>query len=319
VAPGGHHQAAMNPKPPKSPRLMSANFQGNMFNHLPDELVVHMCRYMDSYSLLKFGRSSSRLYNIVCTLEVWRRLLRGIEDFTEAKVRMLMFFANRGNFLYMMTEVLREIASRNLFSVGQDIVRVRVTIGGWCFANTYDLCADALKRLLMVEEESGARMLLKEVKEFEGSKHAEYCRTRTLSSIGDHVKMQQDEVGYFEVGQFRGHWDNLQILRKSQKWLIHELYMADWFVHQLTMDQVKRHWRYLANSAAGGQIEMLLMSQNTGQPIYEEILESVRKVWEIADNVKIKLGDKSQIVMRGGRSGVNPAESWLEFKAALQL
>ena len=32
------------------------------------------------------ARSSSRLYNIVCTLEVWRRLLRGIEDFTEAKV-----------------------------------------------------------------------------------------------------------------------------------------------------------------------------------------------------------------------------------------
>ena len=72
-----------------------------MLNYLPDELVVHMCRYMDSYSLLKFGRwgenincpccenlarSSSRLYNVVCTPEVWRRLLRGIEDFTEAKV-----------------------------------------------------------------------------------------------------------------------------------------------------------------------------------------------------------------------------------------
>jgi len=298
---------------------MPANGQGNMFNCLPDELVVHLCRYMDSYSLLKFGRSSSRLYNAVCTPEVWRRLLRGIEDFTEAKVRMLMFFANKGDFLYMMTEVLREIASRNLFSAGHDIVRVRVTIEGWCVAKTYDLCSDALKRLLMVEEESGARMILKEVKEFEGSKHAEYCRPRTLSSIGDHVKMQQGEVGYFEVGQFRGHWDNLHILRKSQKWLIHEFYMADWFVHQLTTDQVKRHWRYLANSAAGGQIKMLLMSQNTGQPIYEEIFESVRKVWEIADCVKIKLEDKSQIVMNGGRSGENRDESWPEFKAALQL
>jgi len=309
----------MNPKPPKSPRLMPANGQGNMLNYLPDELVVHMCRYMDSYSLLKFGRSSSRLYNVVCTPEVWRRLLRGIEDFTEAKVRMLMFFANKGDFLYMMTEVLREIASRNLFSAGHDIVRVRVIIEGWCVAKTYDLCSDALKMLLMVEEESGARMILKEVKEFVGSKHAEYCRTRTLSSIGDHVKMQQGEVGYFEVGQFRGHWDNLHILRKSQKWLIYEFYMEDWFVHQLTMDQVKRHWRYLANSAAGGQIKMLLMSQNTGQPIYEEIFGSVRKVWEVADCVKIKLEDKSQIVMNGGRSNENRDESWLEFKAALQL
>ena len=39
---------------------MSANFQGNMFNYLPDELVVHMCRYMNSYSLLKFGRYSDK-------------------------------------------------------------------------------------------------------------------------------------------------------------------------------------------------------------------------------------------------------------------
>ena len=32
------------------------------------------------------ARSSSRLYNIVCTPLVWKRLLRGIEDFTKAKV-----------------------------------------------------------------------------------------------------------------------------------------------------------------------------------------------------------------------------------------
>ena len=46
----------MNPKPPKSPRLMLENGQGNMFSYLPDELVALMCCYMDSYSLLKFGR-----------------------------------------------------------------------------------------------------------------------------------------------------------------------------------------------------------------------------------------------------------------------
>ena len=32
------------------------------------------------------GRSSSRLYNVVCSPEVWRRLLWGIEEFSEAKV-----------------------------------------------------------------------------------------------------------------------------------------------------------------------------------------------------------------------------------------
>ena len=63
-----------------------------------------------------------------------------------------MFFAKRGDSLHMMTGVLREIASRNFFSPGHDIVRVRVTIEGWCVAKTYDLCTDGLKRLLMVEE-----------------------------------------------------------------------------------------------------------------------------------------------------------------------
>ena len=232
---------------------------------------------------------------------------------------MLKFFANRGDSLNMMTEVLREIASRNLFTAGQHIVRVRVVIEGWCAAKTYDLCAEILKRLIMVEEESGARMLLKEVKEFEGSKD----ENMPLTWIGVHVKMQQDEVGYFEVRQFSGHLDNLHILRKSQKWFIHEFFMSNLRpVNQLTVDQVdqmKRHWRYLAKSTAGGQIKMLMLRQNAGQSFYDEILESVRKVWEISDNVKVKLEDQSQVVRRGGRIGENREESWQEFRAVLQL
>ena len=76
--------------------------------------------------------------------------------------------------------------------------------------------------------------------------------------------------------------------------------MADWFVHQ-----VKSQWRYLANSASGGQIKCVAL------PIYKEILESVRKVWEIANDVKIKLEDSSQIVMKAGRSSSeNLDENW---------
>jgi len=290
-----------------------------MFDYLPDEVVVHLCHYMDSYSLLKFGRSSVRLYNLVCTPLVWRRLLRGIADFTVSKVRMLMFFANRGDSLYKMTEVLREIASRNLFSVGHDIVRVRVTIEGWCASKTYDLCAGALQRLLMVEEESGARMILKEVKEFEGSRQQDQSMIGVLYFIGEHVKMQQEKVGYIEMGELRGHRESLHILRKSRKWLIHEFDMVPVPCDQLTVDHVNQHWRYLANSVAGGQIKMLIISQIAIQPIYEEILDSVRKVWEISDNVKVKLEDKSQVVRIGGRGAKNREESWQEFKAVVQL
>lgn len=64
---------------------------------------------------------------------------------------------------------------------------------------------------------------------------------------------------------------------------------------------------------------MLMLSQKDGQSFYDEILESVRKVWEISDNVKVKLEDKSQVVRRGGRNGENREESWQEFRAVLQL
>ena len=34
----------------------------NMFNRLPDEIVVHICCYLDCYSLLKFGRCRCTIY-----------------------------------------------------------------------------------------------------------------------------------------------------------------------------------------------------------------------------------------------------------------
>ena len=144
----------MNPGYTNSPWPVPSAGQPKMFLNLPDELIVHMCTYMDSYTLLKFGRCSSRLYSAVCSPGVWRRLLRGIEDFRAAKVRMLMLFARKGDFLNMMTEVLREIASRNAFSKGEDKVRLSCTIGGWSAAETYELRSNALRRLHMVEEES---------------------------------------------------------------------------------------------------------------------------------------------------------------------
>ena len=137
-----------------------------------------------------------------------------------------------------------------------------------------------------------------------------------LFYIGDHLKFQESEVDYLDVGQFRGHLDNMQILRKSAKWQVGELCMADYFVHQLSMDQVKRHWRYLAKSAEGGHIKMLLM--NVVLPIYEEVGDSVRKVWEISDSVKLKAEDKSITLVRGGWGRGNDNEGWEEFRQALQ-
>ena len=314
----------MNPDSTHCPGLISAAGQRNMFTYLPDEVIVHMCRFMDTYTLLKVGRCSSRLNNIVCSPEVWRRLLRGIEDFSEAKVRMLMLFARKGDFLNMMTEVLREIASRNIFTKGEDKVRVKVTIGGWQEAKTYHLRSDALKRLYMVEWESalvvagGARMIVNEVKEFEGSRHAE---TYIFSNLCNHVKTQQPKVEYFEVKKFGAHWDNLDILRKCRTWLVDEFYMVNFREPGLTVDHVQRHWRYLASSADGGNIKMLQLERRMPetQTIYQGILESVRKVWEISVNVQITFEDRTKIQMRGGRNNENCNKNWQDLMDALQI
>ena len=317
----------MNPESTHhSPWLMPFAGQRNMFTYLPGEVIVHMCRYMDTYTLLKFGRCSSRLYNIVCSPEVWRRLLRGIEDYSEAKVRMLMLFARKGDFLNMMTEVLREISTRNMFTKGEDKVMLKVTIGGWCEAKTYDLCSDALRRLYMVEWESalvvpgGATMIVNEVKEFEGSKHPEIY----TSDLGNHMRVQQSEVDLdsFEVKKFGSHWDSLVILRKCKTWLIHEFNLGNWRQSDnWTDDVVQRHWKYLASIADGGSIKMLLLGirRSDSQSIYREIIGSLRKIWEISDNMKITFDDRSNIILRGGRNNENRDEHWQQLMEALQL
>ena len=293
-----------------------------MFTYLPDEVIVHMCCYMDTYSLLKFGRCSSRLYSMVSSPEVWRTLLRGIEEFTEAKVRMLMLFARKGDFLNMMTEVQREIASRHIFSKGEDKVRVKVTIGGWREAKTYDLRSDALKRMYMIEWESalvvagGARIIVNEVQEFEGSRSAE---TYIFSDLSNHVKIQQSKMDYFGVKKFGGHWNNLDILKKCKRWLVYEFFMVNWREPGLTVDHVQRHWRYLASSADCGIIKMLLLERRMPdtQSIYEGILESVRKVWEISQHVQIIFEDRTKIQLRGGKNNENCDENWRDLMAAL--
>ena len=96
---------------------------------------------------------------------------------------MLMFFANKGDSANLMTEVLREIATRNLFKEGEGVDRLQVTIGGWCDTPTtyfLTLLGNGLRKLVMVEEESPARMTLKEVTEFKNHLALKY--------IGDHLK-----------------------------------------------------------------------------------------------------------------------------------
>ena len=179
----------------------------------------------------------------------------------------------------------------------------------------------------MVESEStqvvpgGARIIVNEVKEFEGSKLKEGGYTTDLSN---HMRVQQSEVDLdsFEVKKFGSHWDSLVILRKCKTWLIHEFDLGNWREFEdWTVDVVQRHWKYLASIADGGSIKMLLweIRRSDSQSIYREIIGSLRKIWEISDNMKITFDDRSNIILRGGRNNENREEHWQQLMEAFQL
>ena len=91
---------------------------------------------------------------------------------------MLMFFANKGDSANLMTEVLREIATRNLFKEGEGVDRLQVTIGGWCDTPTtyfLTLRGNGLRKLVMVEEESRARSRSSLIIESERPPHCILC------------------------------------------------------------------------------------------------------------------------------------------------
>ena len=62
--------------------------------------------------MLAVGRANVRLYKLVCNQEVWRWLLKGIEDFTAERLRELRVFVKKAKSEEMRQEVLREAAQR---------------------------------------------------------------------------------------------------------------------------------------------------------------------------------------------------------------
>ena len=120
--------------------------------------------------------------------------------------------------------------------------------------------------------------------------------------------------------EFRGHWDNLHILRKFRghcHWTSWGRGRSGWSTSSTwqtvrQLDQVKNHWRYLANNSATERRATLLCYRDLG-----ECQEGVRDCRWCEDQAR---EDRSQIVMRAGRSGFERRdEIWQEFRTALQL
>ena len=106
---------------------------------MEDNLVIHLLLRMDANTLLTVGRTSKRLYQLVCKREVWRWLLKGIEDFTEERLQELKVFVKKAESEEMRQEVLREAAHRLKMKEqvrfadrrGKEKVGLAVSIPGW--------------------------------------------------------------------------------------------------------------------------------------------------------------------------------------------
>ena len=108
---------------------------------------------MDPETLLNCGRTNRRLHRLVCDMEVWRSLLKGIGSFTKERLEELVKFGlGDQHSLEMKAEVLKEVAGRfklipgnqHLFCVydGEAWVssyRVAVSIQGWGPPGTFEM------------------------------------------------------------------------------------------------------------------------------------------------------------------------------------
>ena len=107
---------------------------------MEDNLVIHLLLHMNADTLLTVGRTSKRLYQLVCKREVWRWLLKGIEDYTAERLQELRVFVKKAKKSEeMRQEVLREAAHRLKMKEqvrfadwrGKEKVGLVVSIPGW--------------------------------------------------------------------------------------------------------------------------------------------------------------------------------------------
>ena len=85
--------------------------------HLSDEQVIPLLLAMDPDTLLNFGKTSTRFFNLVCDQEVWRQLLKKTAEFTKEKVEHLKAFKGSKGSEEMMPEMVKEAARRIPFSL----------------------------------------------------------------------------------------------------------------------------------------------------------------------------------------------------------
>ena len=127
---------------------------------LSDEQVLPLLLAMDSETLLQVGKTSPRLYSLVCDRQVWRHLLKEV-DLGKEQVGELAEFGlglfGIGGSPGMMSEVLREAARRFVFLTGASVTIAIPSWDGGDDFEVFDVDAAYMEELFIVAETVGTK------------------------------------------------------------------------------------------------------------------------------------------------------------------
>ena len=269
--------------------------------HLSDEQVIPLLLAIDPDTLLNFGKTSTRFFNLVCDQEVWRQLLKKTAEFTKEKVEHLKAFKGSKGSEEMMPEMVKEAARRIPFSLKpmpvlvvvyprwfrgiKNQVKVTLTIeGGWS-NDSFEVDCNGLEELSTLARTTGVKLILVEAME---ASSAEYFRNISVawSVVVAHMKQQEvmlKQVKFKkvdagiqpqdELGQFI-----LPLLRLSNRWEIERF--------NLDEDLDDLFWTELAKvPTSSGHIGSILC-YSAPMTVHKKHLNTLRNLWQICRSIR---------------------------------
>lgn len=297
--------------------------------HLSDEQVVPLLLAMDPDTLLNFGKTSQRFFNLVCDREVWRQLLKKTAEFTKEKVEQLKAFKGSKGSEEMMPEMVKEAARRIPFSLKpmpllavvypswlrgiKSQVKVTLTIeGGWS-NDSFEVDCNGLEELSTLARTTGVKLILVEAIE---ASSAEYFRNISVawSVVVAHMEQQEvmlKQVKFKKVDAWVQSQDELTqiilpLLRLSNRWEIERF--------NLDEDLDDLFWTELAKvPTSSGHIGSILC-YSTPMTVHKKHLNTLRNLWQICRSIRTyertNYGGRSRDFLGGKVYILDPEAEW---------
>ena len=248
-------------------------------------------------------------------MQVWRHLLKGVENFTDKKLQELVEFGKtEGSFDMMGSEVVKEVASRFkiLLPVPEIFSKVKVSIQGWGAPATFEMNGNHLRELMRVAREVGSKFNIKEV--FGRPYHHSL---KLITMLVDEQQWRGEEgplklelpfvkLNLYDLYDFSKPDPVLSLLKASQVWKIRVLSIPA-LMWTCTM------WSALAQSAATGHIDTIKVFVNNCQFKLTVQKEDVKAVWKITKKIEVFGNPAGSVIQIGGGQG---KESKMTFEEA---